>query len=426
MKQWCLSLAFGVLAMAAVSADNWPQWRGPQLNGTTGEKGLPVKSEPHREHLVEAAHAEPQRRNPHHLEQPHLPQCRAVRRDRRSRALVRGPRQRPGVVEAAPQRREQSAAKAEHVVAVAGHGRHDGLGHDRHRHPKSFDFAGKELWSRDIQKDYGPFGLNWGYASSPLLHEGALYVQVLHGMKTDDPSYVMRIDKATGKTVWKVDRPTDAVSESPDAYTTPALVRIGNATEIVISGGDVVTGHDPATGKELWRANGLNPTNDRNYRIIASPVVAAPGVVIAPTRQRPMLALKPGGRGDVTTSHKLWEFNNGPDVPTPTSDGKYLYIVNDGGVVYCLDLATGAAVYGPERLKPGTYSASPTLADGRLYVTSEEGIASVFAAGPKFQLLAENPIEEYTLSSIAVSRGQLFLRTDKHLYAIGTAKPTSP
>ena len=77
-----------------------------------------------------------------------------------------------------------------------------------------------------------------------------------------------------------------------------------------------------------------------------------------------MLALKPGGRGDVTTSHKLWEFNNGPDVPTPTSDGKYLYVVNDGGVVYCLDLKTGAAVYGPERLKPGTYSASPTLADG--------------------------------------------------------------
>jgi outer membrane protein assembly factor BamB len=291
---------------------------------------------------------------------------------------------------------------------------------------KAFDFAGKELWSRDVQKDYGPFGLNWGYASSPLLHEGALYVQVLHGMKTDDPSYVMRIDKATGKTVWKVNRPTNAVSESPDSYTTPALVRLGNATEIVISGGDVVTGHDPETGKELWRANGLNPTNDRNYRIIASPVVAAPDVVIAPTRQRPMLALKPGGRGDVTTSHKLWEFNNGPDVPTPTSDGKYLYVVNDGGVVYCLDLRTGAPIYGPERLKPGTYSASPTLADGRLYITSEEGMASVFAAGPKFQILAENAMDEYTLSSIAVSQGQLFLRTEKHLYAIGTAKPGSP
>ena len=89
---------------------------------------------------------------------------------------------------------------------------------------KAFDFAGKELWARDIQKDYGAFGLNWGYASSPLLHEGMLYVPVLHGMKTDDPSYVMKIDGASGKTLWKVERPTDALVESPDSYTTPALL----------------------------------------------------------------------------------------------------------------------------------------------------------------------------------------------------------
>ena len=124
---------------------------------------------------------------------------------------------------------------------------------------KAFDFGGKELWARDIQKDYGRFGFNWGYASSPLLHEDALFVQVLHGMKTDDPSYLLRIDKATGKTLWRVERPTKAIRESPDSYTTPALLRYGSTTEIVLTGGDVVTGHDPATGKELWRADGLNP-----------------------------------------------------------------------------------------------------------------------------------------------------------------------
>ena len=90
---------------------------------------------------------------------------------------------------------------------------------------KAFDFGGKEIWARDLQKEYGPFGLNWGYASSPLLHKDHLYVEVLHGMKTDDPSYVLSIDKLTGKTRWRVERPTDAVSESPDAYTTPALLR---------------------------------------------------------------------------------------------------------------------------------------------------------------------------------------------------------
>ena len=86
---------------------------------------------------------------------------------------------------------------------------------------KAFDFAGKEIWARNIQNDYGKFGLNWGYASSPLLHGGALYVQVLHGMKTDDPSYVLKIDPMTGKTLWRVERHTDAVFESPDSYTTP-------------------------------------------------------------------------------------------------------------------------------------------------------------------------------------------------------------
>ena len=187
---------------------------------------------------------------------------------------------------------------------------------------KAFDFSGKELWSRDIQKDYGRFGLQWGYGSSPLLHGDALYVQVLHGMRTDDPSYLLRIDKATGKTVWRVERPTNARFESPDAYTTPALLRYGTATEIVVTGGDVVTGHDPATGKELWRANGLNPDNDGNYRIVASPVVHGE-LIIAPSRERPMLALKAGGRGDITRSHVLWSFGSGPDVPTPVTDGTY-------------------------------------------------------------------------------------------------------
>src|SRR4029453_4641466 len=108
-----------------------------------------------------------------------------------------------------------------------------------------------------------------------------------------------------------------------------------------------------------------------------------------------------------------------PDVPTPASDGTHLYVVNDGGVVFCLDLKTGRPIFGPEGLKSGTYSASPVLADGRLYVTSEEGVTSVYSAGPKFEILAENVMDEYTLRSVAVSKSQIFLRTAKHLYAIG-------
>jgi outer membrane protein assembly factor BamB len=283
---------------------------------------------------------------------------------------------------------------------------------------KAFDFAGKELWARDIQKDYGAFGLNWGYASSPLLFEDALFVQVLHGMRTDDPSYVMRIDKTNGKTVWKVERPTKAIVESPDSYTTPALLRYGKTTEIVITGGDCVTGHDPATGKELWRANGLNPDNNPSYRIVASPIIFN-DVIYAPTRVKPLLALRAGGRGDITSSHVLWSTVNGPDVPTPVTDGKYFYIVNDRGIMWCLDAKTGEEIYGQQRIKPGTYSGSPVLADGKIYVTNEDGLTTVVQAGPKFEVLAENPLSDYCLSSPAISDGQIFIRTSGYLYCIG-------
>jgi outer membrane protein assembly factor BamB len=283
---------------------------------------------------------------------------------------------------------------------------------------RMFDFAGNERWMRDLQKEYGSFGIMWGYASSPLLHEGSLYVQVLRGMHTDEPSYVMRIDKATGKTVWRVERPTNARDESPDAYTTPALLRYGNQTEIVITGGDVVTGHDLATGKELWRANGLNPNNDSNYRIVSSPLIMGETIVAA-SRERPMLVLKAGGRGDVSASHVLWRFNQGPDVPSTVSDGTYLYSINDRGIMYCLDLKTGKTVYGTQRLRNAAYSASPVLVDGRIYITDEDGVTSVLQAGPKFALLAENDLAGYTLSSPAISEGQIFIRTDAALYAIG-------
>ena len=418
MKGAWLSISIVMTLVATLSADNWPQWRGPQLNGVSSETGLPLKWSPDTNvawklPLPEWSGATP-----------------IVWKDFIFLNVAQGStlslwcvdRTGPTVLWKSSlgggnhQERKQNMSSPSpvtdgtRVYAMTGTGI-----------LKGFDFKGQALWSRDIQADYGRFGLQWGYASSPLLHDNALFVQVLHGMRTDDPSYLLRIDSTTGKTVWKVERPTQAISESPDAYTTPALVRVGSATEIVVSGGDVVTGHDPATGKELWRANGLNPSNDPNYRIVASPVVAG-GLVIAPSRQNPVIAIRPGGRGDVTRSHRAWEFSRGPDVPTPVSDGTHVYLVNDNGVVHALDARTGAVVWGPSRLKSGTYSASPVLADGRVYVTNEEGLTSVFAAGPAFQVLAENPLNDYTLSSPAISEGQIFLRTAAHLFAIGERK----
>jgi len=409
------------LTAAVSSAENWPQWRGPSLNGLSGERNLPVKwsrtdnvswklplpawsgSTPivwgDRIFLNVADDLKVRDGDNLHL------WCV----DRANGAVLW---KRPlGAGNHQEQKQNMSTPSpvtdGTHVWVMTGTGI-----------LKAFDFNGTEKWRRDIQKDYGRFGLNWGYGSSPLLYHDALYVQVLHGMRTDDPSYVLRIDKLTGRTVWRVERPTSARFESPDSYTTPALLRYGSATEIVVTGGDAVTGHDPDSGRELWRANGLNPDNDGSYRIVASPVVHGE-IIVAPSRERPMLVLKAGGRGDVTRSHVLWSFGSGPDVPTPVTDGTYLYVVNDRGIMFCLNLKTGREHYGRQRLRPGTYSGSPVLADGKIYITNEDGMTSVIKAGPAFELLAENDFDDYTLSSPAVSEGQIFFRTRGFLYAIG-------
>ncbi len=422
MRRAVWTLAIGLLAVSAVSGENWPQWRGPMLNGISGETGLPLKWTAEENIAWKLPMPEWSGSTPAiwgdliflNVAQGDALSLWAV--DRKGPTVLwKGP-----IGGGNHKERKQNMSSPSPVTdgtavyALTGTGM-----------LKAFDFKGTALWTRDIQKEYGRFGLNWGYASSPLLHGDALYVQVLHGMKTDDPSYLLRIDKKSGKTVWKVERPTDAISESPDAYTTPALLKYGTTTEIVVSGGDVVTGHDPASGKELWRFKGLNPKNDPYFRIVASPVVVG-DLVVAPSRQNPVVGIKAGGRGDITGTHVAWQFERGPDVPSPASDGTRLFLVTDNGVVYTLDLKTGAVVWGPERLKSGTYSASPVVADGRVYVTNEEGLTSVFAAGPKFELLAENPLSDYTLSSPAISEGQIFIRTAEHLFAIGTRKGSAP
>jgi len=423
MRKMFAVTCVSMLATATLFANDWPNWRGPTLNGVSAETGLPTTwsaTENVAWKLPLPAYSG---------STPIIWGDRiflSVATDSRSGSLELWAvdRTKPEVLWKRPIadgnhiERKQNMSSPSPITDGKRVWIMTGVGV-----LKSFDFAGKEIWSRDIQTDYGRFGLNWGYASSPLLHEGALYVQVLHGMKTDDPSYVMKLDAASGKTLWKIDRPTIARQESPDSYTTPAVIRAGDRTEIIITGGDAVTAHDPATGKEYWRADILNPQNQGNYRIVASPLIVG-DMIIAPSRVNPMAALRPGGSGTVAAA---WTFQRGPDVPTPVSDGTYLYVVDDRGVVHCLDPKTGAVVYGPERLPSESYSASPTLADGKIYVTGEvTGTTVVFKTGPKFELLASNSLNDacspYCLSTVAVSQGQLFIRTSANLWAIGQRK----
>jgi outer membrane protein assembly factor BamB len=408
---------------APLAADTWPHWRGPSMDGVSSERGLPTtwsatENVAWRLPLPAFSGSTPiiwndtiflnvaTARGTGQIE------LWAVDRNKQAVAWKRPLSGENRIGNKQNMSSPSPVTDGKHVWVITGTGI-----------LKGFDFAGTELWTRDIQKDYGRFGVQFGYASSPLLYGDALYLQVLHGFHTDDPSYVLKIDKMSGKTVWRVERATNALHESPDSYTTPALLQLNGKAEIVITGGDIVTGHDPASGKELWRADVLNPSKRSNYRIISSPIIAG-GLIIAPSRVNPLVALKPGGAGDISTTHVAWTFHRGPDVPSPVSDGTYLYLVSEQGVVYCLELKTGALVYGPIRLPHDFYSSSPVLADGKIYVTGEStGVTTVFRAGPKFEILASNtfndPCSPYCLASVAVSEGQLFVKTDAHLWVVG-------
>jgi outer membrane protein assembly factor BamB len=428
MKKHVSRLSLVTLLLAAFSplahAADWPQWRGPDLNGTSPEKNLPLKWS-QEENITWKLPVTSRSGSTPIIWGDYIFLMDAdsdfsgnlevwcVDRNKGQilwkRPLGGGNRQvrKGNMISNSP------VTDGKTVWVLTGTGI-----------LKALDFKGNELWGRDIQQDYGRFGQNWGYGSSALLYEDSLYVQVLQGMRTKDPSYILRIDSKTGKTLWRVERPSPAIQESPDAYTTPAIYKDTKRTELIITGGDVITGHDLATGKELWRGTGFNPTDRRDFRVIASPLIYD-GMVYAPTRNKPLLAFQLA-RGDGESPKQIFSFDHGPDVPTPVCDGKLFYSVNDQGILWALDAKTGAEVYGGQRLKAATHSSSPTLADGKLYIVNEDGLTSVVKAGRQFEVLAENLLDGYTLSSPAVSEGQIFIRTDKFLYAIGKRATPAP
>ena len=429
-----LLIALATLTGLAAANDSWPQWRGPNLNGTSSSTGLPIRwSESEnvawRTKLPSWAAATPiiwgdtvfvtsaekgsslNRPNSRLLEGGNAGLDRlyliAVNRQtgkvRWQQSIGRGNRIGNKQNMASP----SPVTDGEHVWVANGNGE-----------LRCFDFAGRQLWSRDLQADYGKFGVQFGYASSPLLHQGVLYLQNLQGMYTDDPSYVLAIDAKSGKTLWKVDRPTDAEHETPDSYSTATLAKVGEQFILIVSGGGYVTGHDLKTGREIWRGGGLNPDNARNYRTIASSLVVG-NIVLVPSRRRPFIAFRTDGSGDVTESKKLWSTDYGPDVPTPTSDGERLYIIDDRGISLNLRVSDGSTIWDRTRIEPGTYSASPLLADGKIYAISEEGTTTVLKAGDEFEILAVNRLDDYTLASPAVAGNQIFIRTAEYLYCIG-------
>jgi outer membrane protein assembly factor BamB len=281
------------------------------------------------------------------------------------------------------------------------------------------DLAGKILWKVNLQEKFGADTLWWDLGTSPVLTKDNCVVAV---MQTGD-SYLAAVNKVSGEIAWKADRNLDAPEEAAQSYSTP-VVAMDNGQEIlIVLGADHVTAHRTDTGKEIWRVGGLNPTRHKYFRSIASPVVFD-GVVVAPyARGGSVTGIRLGGQGDVTETHVAWrKEGDGPDVPTPAVANGKAYILSDKGVLTCVEIASGKKVWsGQTEKNRHNFSASPVLADGKIYITREDGRTFVLAQGDEFTILAANDLDEaQTVASPVFVNGHILLRTDTHLYCIGS------
>lgn len=312
----------------------------------------------------------------------------------------------------------------------------------------AFDFGGKKLWDRNI----GPFAFLWTFSTSPLLHEGRLVMQVLQrdtavsgrGKPTGNESFLLSIDPATGKDQWRIVRPSPAKVESLEAFSTPVPLTHNGRKELVIVGGDCITGHEPATGKELWRWGTWNPTQITHWRLVPSPTVGGGVILACGPKGAPVYAVKAGGSGNLSNQSLAWqshvqntedaataapspnERDVTTDVPTPLFyEGKFYVLNGTKKKLLCVNPADGKVVWSGDLGGKSVFQCSPTAADGKIYVMNFDGDVSVVqAGGTEFKLLhAANFKDEgdstRLRSSVAISQGNLYVRTGTKLFCLG-------
>jgi hypothetical protein len=266
----------------------------------------------------------------------------------------------------------------------------------------AFDHDGNQLWKSEV----GDGTHQWGSATSPILHKNLVIVNA-----AVESGSLIAIDKETGRQVWR----TGGIRQ---CWGTPGLATAhGDRQELVLSSQRQVLGFDPDTGEKLWSCDGIN-----DY-VCPSVVVDGDIIYAVGARRGIALAVRAGGTGDVTGTHRIWLQNIGSNVPSPVLYDDHLYCVSDQGIAFCIKADSGAVVYRERLGGAGTVYSSAVAADGKLYVVSRERGAFVVAAKPQFKLLAHNRIDNDSSvfdASPAISNGQLLLRSDQYLYCIGT------
>ncbi len=425
LRPFLLTLAVAAACSAAL-AGNWPQWRGPLGTGVSDETNLPVKWDlengivwksplPDQGASVPAIWGESIFLTAQDGGKLLLLKLnKADGKEVWSREVGTTGTLRRG----SPKRKEHTFHRLHNMASPSPVT--DGqvvVVHFGNGDLAAYDFAGKQLWFHDLQKEHGGYTIWWGHANSPVLWKD-LVINVCMQDALDDlqkepaPSYIIAHDKKTGEQKWKTMRMTGSKAEDCDSYTTPIFRRVGDREEMIISGANVIDAYDPATGKQLWYL----PI--RGSRTITGPTLGADLLFATEGKRGALLAVKPGGSGKLPADAIVWrQAQATPDSPCPVLWKDLLFLITDDGMAQCVDAKTGEQKW-KERLQ-GDYKASPLAADGKVYFLSTSGRCTVVAAISTFERLADNPINDETVASIAVSDGRLYVRGKKALYCIG-------
>ena len=407
-----LLMTFLLVAGAALAGDNWPQLRGPECNGHCDSVGLPLKwsetenvvwKTPIHDHgwsspvvwndqvwLTTAT------TDGHHMF--------AVAIDRADGKILHDVKvfdtEKPDhIADCNSYASPTSAIEAGRLYVHYGtYG------------TACLDTAsGKVLWTRrDLNCDH-----HEGPGAALLLWKDLLIFNV----DGRDVQYVVALDKATGKTVWKTDRSAtypNSNKNSRKSYCTPIVIEVAGRQELLDPGAAAVMGYDPATGKELWRIR------HGGWSIVPRPVFGQGLAFFVQDYEKPELwAVRPGGNGDVTDSHVVWKNTKGmPSRPSMLSIDERVYVVSSEGIASCLAAKTGRLVW-KERMG-GKYSASPLYADGRIYYFNEDGVSTVLRPGATYTTLATNKLDGEIFATPAIAGKAFFIRTRTHLYRIET------
>ncbi|GIW79507.1 MAG: serine/threonine protein kinase [Gemmatales bacterium] len=388
-------------------AENWPAWRGPRLDGTSLEQGIPLhwnttKNVVWRTAIPGRGYSSPIVWEDRIFLTACLEDAKDETKPRVLLCLDKGSGKilwQKVVLVSPLERKHRLNSYASSTPATDGKYVFVTFLDYPDMVVACYDFDGKLIW----KKSPGKFFSKHGFCSSPILYKNLV---IINGDQ-DAEAYIVALDKATGKEVWRADRPNRTRS-----YCTPIIIDAAGRKQLVLSGSKCIASYNPDNGKQWWIIDG--PTE----QFVASLVFL--NDVLFMTAGFPeyhIMGIRPDGLGNVTKTHVLWHRTDAMAyVPSPIAHDKYFFMVNDNGVASCWEAKTGK-LHWKERLGRH-HSASPVSAEGRLYFPDDDGRMWVLKASAKFEVLARNDLEDKTFASPAISDGKMFIRTLHYLYCI--------